>query len=489
MAETFFTQGFQLGGRSHRVAARDYCATGAQASDHLGTTPLTQPLIAAHAAIAAGQLPDAFEILRVIIQHEPNCIPAFLAMGQLLYLNQDFVASAGCYHKILSRDPQHMSARIHLGLACLQAGDVAQAYQLAKTASAGLLLSAIDHGNLSVLFLDLGRFREALRQVDAALALTPDDPELHCRRGILLLTLGRYPEGWAEYEWRRGMTVSQLQAGNWRDTSKTVEALYGIPSDKPRWQGDPIDHLVIHYEHAFGDTLQWSRFVPHAAQRCQRVTLVVPTPMLGLMQDSFTCTVSDTLPNEFDAYVWLDSLPLLFKADTRMTACAPYLRTSCAARWQARLGSFKRLRVGLVWAGRPGLQTDQWRSIQFAQLDELLCQNVDFFSLQKGDSKTCTHLRLFDLAPMIATWQDTAGAISAMDLVIGVDTSVVHLAGAMGKPVWLLNRFNTCWRWLLDRSTSPWYPTMRIFRQPSFGDWDSVMIQVAKALRRIANTN
>lgn len=443
---------------------------------------------AAEAAINAGRLEQAFTTLQGVIQREPQYLPAYMALGQLLFLNKDFVMAAGCYHTVLAADPGAVAARVLLAMACFNAGDAIAAQQHAKLATLHPSLAAAEHGNLSALYLDLGRFREALRHAEAALRIGPEVAEYHCRRGTALLALGRYIDGWPEYEWRRNMSVAVLQAGQWSDATATVETLYGIAPDKPLWDGRPVDHLVVHHEHGFGDTLQWCRFVPLAAKRCVRVSMIVPTAMLGLMRDSFvadTLVISDTLPATYDAYIWMDSLPRLFNAGVTQTANTPYLRAS-ATDWPTRLARYgqpQRPRIGLVWAGRPGLHTDRWRSIPFDQLDSILNLSANFFSLQKGRDEIRADPRLHDLGPHLTTWQDTARVITALDLIISVDTSTVHLAGAMGKPVWLLNRYNTCWRWLLHRSTCPWYPSMRIFRQPTIGDWSRVMAEVATALR------
>ena len=171
----------------------------------------------------------------------------------------------------------------------------------------------------------------------------------------------------------------------------------------------------------------------------------------------------------------------MFAADLTTIPNKRYLTVTADAedRWKQRFSHLRRQKVGLVWAGRPGLSIDQHRSLAPEQLERLLQADVDFVSLQVG--QPCNELML-DVAAELHDWHETAAAMSALDLIISVDTATAHLAGAMHKDVWLLNRYNTCWRWMLDRDDTPWYPSMRIWRQPTLGDWSSVLNQVCTNL-------
>jgi hypothetical protein len=257
----------------------------------------------------------------------------------------------------------------------------------------------------------------------------------------------------------------------------------------------------LHAEQGFGDTLQFCRYVPMVAELGARVFLEVPTALHDLM---------GTLPGmvqvvprggplpEFDLHCPLLSLPLAFETRVEtIPAQIPYLSVPDNKRsaWRGRLGRHERLRVGLVWSGDPrkhqsnANRGDRRRSIRFDQLTPVLdVVGCEFYSLQKGEDAVA-QLRNSGLRERVIDWTDdfqdfadTAALIENLDLVITVDTSVAHLTGALGKPFWLLNRYDTCWRWLLDRNDSPWYPTARLFRQDAARVWDGAIARVQAAL-------
>jgi hypothetical protein len=329
---------------------------------------------------------------------------------------------------------------------------------------------------------NLGRRREALASCDRAIALKPDSPEARFNRAACHLALGDYERGWEEYEWR------------WQ--TRHAAALPDLPG--PLWQGNANQTILVHAEQGFGDSLQFCRYVPMLAKRAT-VVLDVPRPLVRLLS-SLDCDVrivarGDDLP-PFDAWIPMLSLPRAFNTTlATVPAAVPYLRADPeqASRWRDRVAALPGRKVGLVWAGSPlspqprALAMDRRRSMtlqQFAPLAALpgLC----LISLQKGDAATQkppAGMVLHDWTEELHDFADTAALVAAMDLVISVDTSVVHLAGALARPVWVLNRYDQCWRWLSDRTDSPWYPTARLFRQPEPGDWSSVIGEVAKALR------
>jgi hypothetical protein len=279
-----------------------------------------------------------------------------------------------------------------------------------------------------------------------------------------------------------------------------VQAWSNRPRDfaQPLWNGEDIGNrvLLISTEYGYGDTIQFCRYVPLIASRA-RVVLEVQRPLLRLLSGikgvAQVVAYGDPLP-PFDFYCPLLNLPRLLGTTLEtIPAQVPYLsadREKVAA-WHERLTGYQGLRVGLAWAGNPDLPRDRQRSIALDRLAILASvRGVVFVSLQKGEAATQTRSPTLDM--VVYDWTDalddfveTAALIEAVDLVISVDTSIVHLAGALGKPVWLLNRFDTCWRWLLDRGDSPWYPTLRQFRQPRRDDWDSVLQQVGAALGRV----
>lgn len=337
------------------------------------------------------------------------------------------------------------------------------------------------HNNRGNLLMDFNRPEEALASYQRAIAVRPDFAPARLGGSMCLLLLGDYEHGWREYESR------------WAAYPEPVPA-------QPLWLGDADiggKTILLRGEQGIGDTLQFCRYAKLVAQQGARIVLEVPREVVALLASldpSFRIVArGDQLP-EFDFHVPLLSLPLAFKTtlDT-IPAEIAYLRAPAQklALWRSRLGPRTRPRIGLVWAGNPrgGRRLDRLRSIAFDQLAPLIAAaDCEFYSLQKGADAVAQlrrgawRERIVDWTEEFNDFADTAALIENLDLVITVDTSVAHLAGALGKPFWLMNRFNTCWRWLLDRPDSPWYPTARIFRQPSYGDWDSVIANIAAEL-------
>jgi Flp pilus assembly protein TadD len=345
--------------------------------------------------------------------------------------------------------------------------------------------------NLGIELTRLARYDEALAELDEALRLDPENAAAHANRAVLLLRLGRFPEGFADYEWR------------WRTLPPKSP-----PRDfaQPRWNGEDLRAatLMLHAEQGFGDTLQFCRYAPILARRCAKIFLEVPRPLLRLLRQSLVAENLEVIPRlgdfpatqalaRTDYHCPLLSLPPMLGTTLEdVPAAVPYLAADAtvAAAWSQRLRDLPGRKVGLVWAGLPQYADDAQRSLPLAQLAPLgTVSGVTFISLQTGAAagQAITPppgLTIHDASPGLRDFADTAALVAGLDLVISVDTAAAHLAGALGKPVWLLNRFDTDWRWLVDRADSPWYPTMRIFRQPRRGDWDSVMAQVCAELAR-----
>ncbi len=267
-------------------------------------------------------------------------------------------------------------------------------------------------------------------------------------------------------------------------------------SAQRQWDGSSLEgrSLLLHAEQGFGDALQFIRYLPRVAQRGGRIILGCQPELQRLFQtiaDGCQIVVRGQALPAFDLYCPLLSLPRVFGTTlASIPNLIPYLRADAgeAGKWQQRLAEHcSMVKVGLAWAGSPAHKNDRNRSMKLARLAPLgRTPGVRFFSLQKGEaaaeSKTPPGLELVDWTQELKDFADTAGLIENLDLVIAVDTAVAHLAGAMGKPVWTLLPSNSDWRWMLEREDSPWYPTMRLFRQTSWGDWDSVVARVAEAL-------
>lgn len=370
-------------------------------------------------------------------------------------------------------------------------------YERALSAASNL---ADAWNNLGLTYVDMNRHADALACYERALALAPDSAETHWNRALCLLQTGELATGFAEYEWR------------WR--RKRI-----APSrrdfDAPLWLGDtPLDGktILLHAEQGLGDTLQFCRYARLVAAQGARVVLEVQPELTRLLAGldgvSELVTAGEALP-PFDCHSPLLSLPLaLHTTIATIPARTPYLLAdrAASARFRTRIeevAGAPSLKVGLIWAGghRPHVpelrKNDARRSLaydRFAPIVEV--PGVQFFSLQKGENAAHQlsamrerhepSRRVIDWTSELTDFADTAALVDNLDLVISVDTSTAHLAGALHKPVWILNRLDTCWRWMLEREDSPWYPSARLFRQPALGDWDSVIESIASALAALA---
>lgn len=368
--------------------------------------------------------------------------------------------------------------------------------------------------NARVIVLDnFGRYEEALHDLDRMLGIDPHHSDAMNNTGMILARLGLFEKALTCYERSLAIQPNQSQArynlslirlalGDW---------IRGFEEFECRWNAPPLDKawlpglgllwlgeqdltrktLLLYHEQGYGDTLQCVRYVPLLASRGARVVLAVPselrTLMLSLPGVSQVVTTGDALPGH-DFRCPLMSLPWAFRTtpDT-VPAPVPYLRADAVAvsRWAERLGPRTRARIGLVWGGRRYAPINYPRDLPLQLLRPLLELEADFIALQKEvaeeDRPLLAQLPLQALGESLEDFADTAALMENLDLIITVDTSVVHLAGALGRPVWLLNRFASCWRWLRERTDSPWYPTLRQFRQPAVGDWTSVVTAVRQA--------
>jgi len=405
-----------------------------------------------------------------------------------MYGASDLAGAAACFRQVLGHHSDNVAAMTHLGIALCMEGKFAEGvewYERALALDSNYRDALNNRGNA---LKALGRLEEALASYERVRAMRPDDPEIHNNIAMALLAVGRFDEGWVEYEWR--WKTSQLAAAH------RVFA-------KPQWQGEEAKGrtLLIHAEQGFGDTLQFCRYAPLAAERGWHVIMEVQPEVVSLIKSlkgiDKVIPLGAILP-PFDRHCAMMSLPTAFKTEVEtIPANVPYLFAdeNKTRAWHERLSKNpKDLKVGLVWTGNPRLfsldlsSANLRRSLAPESLASFAdLKNISFYSLQKGGFKLSSDIGLIDYMPECADFSDTAALIANLDLVVSVDTSVAHLAGALGKPVWLLNRFDTCWRWLRDRDDSPWYPNMRLFRQTSPGDWASVIERVKEELRKLAD--
>lgn len=372
--------------------------------------------------------------------------------------------------------------------------DAQASYERALASSSAL---ADAWNNLGLTFVDMDRHAEALACYERALAIAPDSAETHWNRALCMLQTGELAAGFAEYEWR------------WK--RKRIAA--GMRAfDAPLWLGEtPLDGktILLHAEQGLGDTLQFCRYAALVAAKGARVVLEVQSELVRLLDGlegvAELVASGDPLP-AFDFHSPLLSLPLALRTTVEtIPARTPYLfaEARASARWRARVAQAtppQTLKVGLVWAGghRPHVpelrKNDARRSLSFDRFAPIVeTPGVQFFSLQKGDkavrqlgemrAQHAASANVVDWTGELNDFADTAALVENLDLVISVDTSTAHLAGAMNKPVWILNRLDTCWRWMLEREDTPWYPSARLFRQPTLGDWDSVIEAVARELK------
>jgi Flp pilus assembly protein TadD len=496
-----------------------------------GTDPLTQQPQEASAAIApmftaalghhqAGRLPDAERLYRQILARDPRHPDSLHLLGVLAHQTGHHEAAVEMIRQAIANNSREPSFYSHLGLALQALGRMDEAAAQYRQALKLHPNFAEAHNNLGNVLKAQGELDQAVRSYERALALHPDYVDAHSNLGLSLQLLGRFDEAAARYaraialnpeyahaRWNqallqllRGDLATGLRNYEWRWQSANKPRNL----KQPQWRGESLHgaRILLDVEQGLGDTLQFLRYLPMVQAAGGSVLLGAPANLRRLVAElpglAYLGTSGEPLP-EFEWHCPLMSLPLAFGTTlATIPAQVPYLtvpadaqRKAAALPWPAH-----GLRVGIVWAGSPTHLGDRLRSIPFALLEPLLhVEGVHFFSLQLGPEAaqlattqsaiTGVALDLTDLAPAIADLADTAALMQQLDLVIAVDTAVVHLAGALGRPVWGMLPFSPDWRWLLDREDSPWYPTLRLFRQPRFGDWPSVVEAVRAALEEM----
>ncbi len=384
-----------------------------------------------------------------------------------------------CYRRALHLRPQDTLTRYNLGTALLDLHRAEEALLWFQQATDAELPHFYQVASTGEALLRLGRAQEALGSFRDALRLRPGDVQARLGEGISLLTLGQFHEGWESFEARL-------------DDPRVRNGLPIVSGAQWRGREEVRDRTMFVYaEQGTGDTIQFARYLPMLSARGARVVFQAQTSLVALLQPLADRVISRNEPlPEFDFQCPMMSLPLAFNTDlSTIPADIPYIFADPArvSHWHERLGPRRRHRIGVVFSGNPEHVSDLQRSIPAAEFFPLLrSTGVDFHVLQ-------TEIRDADAAVLAAypnvrrhadalhDFSDTAALIAQMDLVISVDTSVAHLAGAMGKPVWILLQYNNDFRWLQDRDDTPWYPTARLFRQPAMQQWRPVIGAVTAA--------
>jgi tetratricopeptide (TPR) repeat protein len=432
----------------------------------------------------AGRPRLAVEAARRALAIEPNMAIALSNLGVALYELKAYEEAAEAHRQAVAAAPDFAEAHSNLGNALhgLRRFDEAiDAYRRALQLKPDF---ADALANLGTTLQHSGSFDEGIAVLRHAVALAPHHANAHSGLGILLLMRGDFAEGWDEYEWR--LRSSERTGPRFPERAWTGESLIG-------------KHIYVQAEQGFGDSLQFARYLPLLAERAGRVTLRVHQQLATLLRESLPgITVmgdrGDPLP--FDVDTALLSLPRLLKTRLEtIPANVPYLRPTAetARRWRDRLASLTGFKVGVVWAGNPEHANDTRRSLDVSLLAPLLgVPRTSFVSLQIG--KRSAELKklnrgkppIRDVSSYFNDFDETAGAVAALDLVITVDTSVAHLAGGLGKPTWVLMPWVTDWRWMLEREDNPWYPTMRLYRQTRGQDWSEIILRMAADLQIVA---
>ena len=376
--------------------------------------------------------------------------------------------------------------------------NLAEVYRILGRIDAGLALvrrataltptDATCHFNAAMLHYEARDTGSCIRAARRAIALQPDMPEAHMRLGQALLLTGAYAESWAEYEWR-------YQIGGAQPLMPATFVAHGA---RPQWDGAALPEgrrLLLVADQGFGDVLMFARYLPWAMARAREVVVACSSELVGLLARNFPGPAYHSRwddVGEYAVYCPLSGLPRLAGTQVADLRSGPaYVsgdpgRSAAAARWLDTVAPSGGLRVGLGWAGRPSHNNDRNRSVPLSVLAPLAAvPGVTFVSLQKGPAAAQAATwpgPLIDPQSQIETFEDTAALLEHLDLVVAVDTSVVHLAGAMGRPAWALIPFAPDWRWLAGRMDTPWYGALTLYRQADAGDWEPVVERMAEDL-------
>lgn len=481
-----------------------------------------------NALIALDRPEDALASYAAALRIQPDAETALYNQGTTLQALGRWEQALAAFDRVLQINPENAEALSNRAVALFDLGRLDEALASCDAALRIAPEHAGAHTNRGNVLNELDRPEDALVAYDAAIRIEPDYAEAHSNRGTVLYALGdrrgshlafdrslkirpdatrthlhlahvlldsgELAAGWKELEWRSRDSILQKA---WSEVTL------------PFWQGEPLEgrRLLLNAEQGFGDVIQFARYAPLIADTGGRVTLRVPPPLIRLMRQSLGAAVeiasTEEPKPEADFELMMMSAPAVLAGRLDdIPARIPYLSAlpEEVETWRTRLADLPGLRIGLSWAGgrrpnNPAAQRmDRKRSLPPSLLAALSdVAGVSWISLQKGISSAelaeiPQALNLQDVSEDLVDFAATAAVIETLDLVIAVDTSVAHLAGALGKPVWILSRFNGCWRWQRNRSDSPWYPSATLYRQTRPGAWDEVLGRIARDLGELALT-
>lgn len=428
-----------------------------------------------------GRLDEAAEACAQALAVKPDFAKAHINLGVMFERRNDGEAAVAAYRRAIACDPDEAGGHANLAVALHNRGELDEALVASRRAAALAPGHPVIQSNLAGVLFNKGAIDEALAVSERAVALAPDNALVRFNHSHLLLICGDLKRGFADYR-RRRECFAQLQMVR-----------------GPEWQGESFAGrtLLLFSEQGLGDVLHFIRYLPMVIAKGGTIVLQVQpalSPLLSSLQGVTVVPTGRPLP-PLDLQLPLMDLPYLFGTtlDT-IPADVPYLHAdpTRVATWRRALGSVTALKVGVAWAGSPTHKGDRYRSLPAAAvLPRLVMPGVQLYSLQKeprpADVPVLTELGpdVIDLGPSLGDFADTAAVIAALDLVISVDTSIVHLAGALGALTWVLLPYAQDWRWLRDRADSPWYPSLRLFRQNEPQAWDGVLTRVAAALKRL----
>jgi tetratricopeptide (TPR) repeat protein len=432
-----------------------------------------------------GQHEEALASLQRAVHFAPKTPKLHLLMGAVLKSLGRMEESAACCEQEIRLNTSDADARYNLGLVLQSLKRPADAVESFRQAVRLRANYADAWAAMGMALRQTGAHEAALECFERVIQLDPNHAQSHFEAGTILLSLGHFERGWKEYEWR-------LKLKSFTGSTPRFE--------QPIWDGKNLNgrRILLHCEQGFGDTIQFCRYARLVAELHGDVILGCPDELRSLMENvrGVRQVVTSRLNHpDFDTYAPLMSLPGLLGTRLETIPCeVPYLhargKATLSPPWVKPSSAFK---VGLVWSGSPENLTGRYRSLGLESLAPLLqMPGLDWYSLQYGgaaDELKAAEFagRIENLGARFRSFDDTAEAIGELDLIISVDTAVAHLAGALGKRVWTLLSSEPDWRWMRQREDSPWYPTMRLFRQTDPRDWENVVRQVKEALGKLAS--